>query len=64
MFEHPQPYAAVPAGPVEHQHNLLGGTRADLPREGFQFDFEEGMLTVVARWKMIRPEAACTKSTR
>lgn len=37
-----QPHAAVPASPVQDEHNLLGGTRPDLLGEGFQLDFEEG----------------------
>ena len=41
MLGHAQPHAAVPAGPVERQYNLLVGTRANVLGEGLQFEFEE-----------------------
>ena len=41
MLGHAQALRLVPARPVQDEHNLLGGTRADTLREGGQFGFEE-----------------------
>jgi hypothetical protein len=41
MVGHAQFDAGVPAGAVEHQHDLLGGTGSHCSREGGQLDFKE-----------------------
>ena len=41
MLGHAQPQAGVPAGPIQHEHDLLRRTRADLTGEGGELDFEE-----------------------
>jgi hypothetical protein len=46
---HAEAQAAVPAGSVHHQHDLLLRTCSHLACEGRQFRLEEGMLTAVAR---------------
>jgi hypothetical protein len=38
----PQPDARVPARPIEHEHNLLGGTGSRLTRKLGQLDFKDG----------------------
>ncbi len=64
MVRDPQTQAGMPARAIEHEHDLLAGTGSRLASELGQLDFKEGMLTVVARWKKVRPEAGWTKPTR
>jgi len=65
MLGHAQLDAGMPARPIEHQHDLLGGTGPRLARGTQPARLQRwGMLTVVARWKKVRPEAGCTKPTR
>ncbi|HEV8190845.1 MAG TPA: hypothetical protein VGP82_05090 [Ktedonobacterales bacterium] len=49
MVRHAQLDARMPAGAIQDEDDLLGGSSAHLARELGQFNFKEGMLTVVAR---------------
>jgi hypothetical protein len=41
MLRHAQALGAVPPGPIQHEHSLLGGRRSDRGGKGRQFGFEE-----------------------
>src|SRR5262245_52515101 len=42
MLRHAQLQATMPAGAIQHEHDLLGGTDADLAGTGGSLDFKEG----------------------
>lgn len=48
MLGHAQTQTGVPAGPVEHEDNLLGGAGSDLAGKGGYSTSKRGMLTVEA----------------
>ena len=67
LVRHPQLDAGVPTGAIQHEHDLLGGTRTDVASELGQLHFEQrdahrgGQVKDGAAW---RPEAGWTKPTR
>ncbi len=62
---HEQMYARMPAGLVQHQHNLLLGTGSHGLGEGTQLRLEDtGVETSEARCQMVRLGAGWTKPTR
>lgn len=64
MVRHPQLEAGVPPRPIKHQHDLSGGASTTWCANSASSTSNTGILTVVARWKNVRPEPGCTKPTR
>jgi hypothetical protein len=57
-------HARVPSSPIQHEDDLLVGAGANLAGKCPSSTSKSRILTAVARWTSVRPEAGCTKPSR